>query len=128
MAQRLQQAHEAGKAAAWTDCEVVVARVEGDLAAAHQAIQQERAARERLEQEMKRAFMRGVCALNIEVRLGAVGLRACGVRSAWHRDTPALAGHLLVELRALQQEVDQGLEDFLEQVGLRLWQVWWALR
>eukprot|EP00891_Asterochloris_glomerata_P001646 jgi/Astpho2/1646/fgenesh1_pg.00032_%23_3_t len=66
VAQRLQQAHQAGKAAAWTDCEVVVARVEGDLAAAHQAIQQERAARERLEQEMKRAFMRGVCALNIE--------------------------------------------------------------
>ena len=77
VAQRLQKAHEAGKAAAWTDCEVVVARVEGDLAAAHQAIQQERAARERLEQEMKRAFMRGVCALNIEVRRGAIGLDAC---------------------------------------------------
>lgn len=94
VAQRLQQAHQAGKAAAWTDCKVVVARVEGDLAAAHQAIQQERAARERLEQEMKRAFMRGVCALNIEVRLGAMGLDACCVRDAWHRDITGLAGHL----------------------------------
>ena len=105
MGQRLQQAHEAGKAAAWTDCEVVIARVEGDLAAARQAIQQERAARERLEQEMKRAFMRGVCTLNIEVRLSAVGLGACCVRMARHRDIIGLAGHLRVGVCMLQKEV-----------------------
>lgn len=37
------------------------------LAVAHEALVREAEAREKLEENMKQAFMRGVCALNIEV-------------------------------------------------------------
>lgn len=61
-----------------------VAALEEELAA-------ERSARAKLEEDMKRAFMRGVCALNIEVctqaqRIEWHGLaRAHGETGGWHR-------------------------------------------
>ena len=53
--------------------------------------------------------------------------RVLAVRIAWHMDIAGMAGHLQVGVRALQKEVDHELKRFVEQVGLGLWQVWWAL-
>ena len=47
------------------------------LAELEEELAGERKARAKLEEDMKRAFMRGVCALNIEVRRPSVSPAFC---------------------------------------------------
>ena len=57
-----------GRQEAWQEANVVIAQLQKQLADSKQDLRMANLARDQLEEDMKQAFMRGVCALNIEVR------------------------------------------------------------
>ncbi|KAK9844604.1 hypothetical protein WJX74_004492 [Apatococcus lobatus] len=65
-ADRMREATEAGERAAWAAANAIIADVQARLEASQAEVKEVGAAKQRMEQAMKRSFMRGVCALNLE--------------------------------------------------------------
>ena len=63
----MREATEAGERAAWAAANAIIAEVQAQLEASQAEVREVNAAKHRMEQAMKRSFMRGVCALNLEV-------------------------------------------------------------
>ena len=68
VANRVGEAREAGERVAWAAANAIIADVQGRLEAAQAEVREVAAAKQHMEQAMKRSFMRGVCALNLEVQ------------------------------------------------------------
>lgn len=65
--QLVQRKEEAAKQAAWAEAGAIIADLKLTVAGLQQQLRQEQAGKAQLEEDMKQAFMRGVCALNLEV-------------------------------------------------------------
>lgn len=65
--QVIQRKEEAAKQAAWAEAGSIIADLKLSVASLQQQVRQEQAGKAQLEEDMKQAFMRGVCALNLEV-------------------------------------------------------------
>lgn len=63
----VQRKEEAAKQAAWADAGAIIADLKMTVASLQQQVRLEQAGKAQLEEDMKQAFMRGVCALNLEV-------------------------------------------------------------
>lgn len=75
-AQVVQRKEEAAKQATWAEAGAIIADLKLTVAGLQQQLRQEQAGKAQLEEDMKQAFMRGVCALNLEV--GKIA-RACAL-------------------------------------------------
>ena len=58
---------EAAKQTAWAEAGIVIGDLKAALTDATEQLCKERAARDQLEEDMKKSFMRSVCAINLEV-------------------------------------------------------------
>ena len=67
--QIIQRKEEAARQAVWGEAGVIIAELKLTVEALRKQLGQEQVAKAQLEEDMKQAFMRGVCALNLEVRL-----------------------------------------------------------
>jgi hypothetical protein len=68
---------ELGRQAAWHEADIVIQQLQQQVADSQQALKLANLARNKLEEDMKQAFMRGVCALNIEVRIATKQVVTC---------------------------------------------------
>ncbi|KAF6258585.1 hypothetical protein COO60DRAFT_1701259 [Scenedesmus sp. NREL 46B-D3] len=118
--QRAEQQHEEDAAALTATHALEVAALRAEVEALQEQLQQEAAARNRMEEDMKRAFMRGVTAINLEaVQMMRRGAPPSGT-NPFPVTVPLNAGTAASGLAAAQQQHMQQLAGPLQQQAL--WQ------
>ena len=89
--EQIQRKEEAARQAVWGEAGAIIAELKLTVEALRKQLGQEQVARAQLEEDMKQAFMRGVCALNLEVSTRSCMCYICAI---YH--TPSL--HVIAKL------------------------------